>query len=130
MGPPPCSTVASTHLLTLSLWVSLSGGPRTCNICWLSPHPIAAHKDFVLSNPVLAAEKGCLFTRPSHCTGLAWAGPSQDMQLTWVVTQQPLGLTWAGPSQDMQLTWVVTQQPLGLTWAGPSQAPRPSGQAP
>lgn len=50
MGPPSRSTVAGTHLLTLSLWMSLGGGPRTCSTSWFS------------SVPVLTTEASCSAT--------------------------------------------------------------------
>ena len=50
-----------------------------------------------ICDSVLAARRGCLFTRPSQHRGLSRAGPSQDMELTWAGTQQCMGLRWAAP---------------------------------
>lgn len=80
MGPPLCSTVSSTHLLTLLLWMR---GPRTCSIFWFSFHSSNAHRKIMLSNSVLATNRRRLFTCPSQCMGLFWSGSSQDMGLTW-----------------------------------------------
>lgn len=56
-----------------------------------------------ISNSVLAAKRICLFTYPSQCTGLPWAGTSQDMVLPWPGTQQPMGLKWIGLHQTKNL---------------------------
>ena len=74
----------------------------------------------MLSNSAPAVRR-TLFHKSPKCTGLIWEGPSQDMELTWAVAQQPIGLMKVDPSQDMELTWVGTQQPLRLTRAGSSQ---------
>ena len=75
-------------------------GPRTCSICWLASHPIAAREGLVLNSPVPAAERGCSFTRPAQARGCTWAGPSQAR-----------GRTWAGPpSQCTGSFWTGSQE--------------------
>lgn len=74
MGTPSCGRGASTHLLTLSLWMNLGRDSRTCNISWFSFLPSAAHEGFKLSQSMPAAKRGRLFISPSQDMELTWAG--------------------------------------------------------
>ena len=140
MGPPSCGTVASTHLLTLSLWMSLSGGSKDLQhflvLISFQKCPQENHTKQPCTNC-----KGCLFTSPSQCMGLTREDPAQDVELTCEGTHQALGLRgqvmpWicSSPGQSPIITRGSQGQALPKIWSLPGQSPRSprgsQGQAP
>ena len=55
---------------------------------------------------------------PLLCTGLSWAGVSQDKELTWAGTELPTGLQRGGPFQRLGLTWAAHGALLGRPLPG------------
>ena len=99
------------------LAATAAGVLRACRISWFSSHPSTAHR-WVTKQLCAGCKERLLIHMPLLCTGLSWAGVSQDKELTWAGTELPTGLQRGGPFQRLGLTWAAHGALLGRPLPG------------